>query len=121
MPGGVASGDTGHVMNPFLPLDRVQVAILDRDLLTLSFVQLSTHVQHTRAVVGMQMFHPVLHRLETRLPARGNSADLMKSLINEAGRLGKVHFVIPEAGQLGSRLPCEPRCCATPLRRVCGP
>ena len=59
--GGVARGDSRQVMNPFLPLGRMQVSILDGDPFESAVVQFLTLVQHTLPVVRMQMFHPELH------------------------------------------------------------
>ena len=99
---GIARSDTGQVMDPLLPLGRMQIPILDREMLGLPVVHLLALVHKELAVVRMQMVHVELQRLEARVLARGNTAELLNSIVHEAGAFTIVHFVVTEAGQFCS-------------------
>ena len=118
-PGGVAPGDTAHVMDPLLPLGRMQVAILDRDPVEPPLVQLLTLVQHPLAVVRMQMLHPELQGLEALQLVRGNAADLAET-VRRRSRYVRQSSLRSTRGR-PDRFPPRggPRWRETPPRHVC--
>ena len=101
--GGVAPGDAGHVMDPLLPMGRMQEAVLDVEPLQPPVVHLLALVHHAFAVVGMQMLDPELQGLEALFPVRGNTADVAKPVVDEGDALAEVHLVEREAGEVGAR------------------
>ena len=60
------------------------------------------------------MVNEELQRLEARVLARGNTAELLNSIVREVGAFTIVHFVVTEAGQFCSHrqpsLACTKRC-----------
>jgi len=83
--GGVAAGNAGHVMDPLLSTSRMQVAILDVEPFELPLVHLLAQVQHTLAIVRVQVLDPELECFQVLLRSRGDAADVAKPVVHEGG------------------------------------
>ena len=102
--GSAAPGEAGEVMEPPLPVRRMQVAILSRNPINLAAVQLpDARPTDTWRSSGWTCSSQNSTGPEALPHVRGDSADLPKPIVQEAGALTIVHFVIPEAGQVCSR------------------
>ncbi len=102
-PGGVTPGDAGHVMNPPFATGRMREAIFHGKAFQPPRVELPTQVQHTFAVVRMNLLHPEFERLEALRPVSGNATQVAQAVVDVGDAVAEVHLVERQAGEIGTR------------------
>ena len=98
----VAGRDARHLELPSFPPLRVQVPVLDSDLLQPPVVQLVAQLEEAGTVVGVDALEEELDLLEAVLVLRRQSEQVQQPGIEVGGALFVVHLVEPESGELGA-------------------
>ena len=103
-PLGIARRGAGDEVQPPLPAGRVQEAELDGSPVESPLQEQLAPLQDALPIVGVHSLENELHDLHPLLPLRGHAHDVARPGVDEGGPIAVVHLVVPETGELGTRL-----------------